>query len=193
MGSEMIDVFSSRIITVQMKTAFMGARLNVMTHALCADEGPLPQGYTNAYTKIYNGSKDVALVMRNSTMYPQTLKKKVPVVRMVTANWVLEQQMWPSMIDMLDETQGIQPQKVTIEQRWRKLFEELELASWSLELAESSHMLLAEYHDIFSSEPCELSCTHLTEHVIKVTDDTPFKEQSRQIPLPLVEEVHAHL
>ena len=31
------------------------------------------------------------------------------------------------------------------------------------------------------------------EHTIKVTDDTPFKEQFRWIPLPLVEEVQNHL
>ena len=31
------------------------------------------------------------------------------------------------------------------------------------------------------------------EHMIKVTDDTPFKEQFRWIPLPLVEEVWNHL
>ena len=35
----------------------------------------------------------------------------------------------------------------------------------------------------------ELGCTHSTEHTIKVTGDTPFKEQFRWIPLPLVEEV----
>ena len=33
----------------------------------------------------------------------------------------------------------------------------------------------------------------LTKHIIKVTDDTPFKEWFRWIPLPLVEEVHNHL
>ena len=31
------------------------------------------------------------------------------------------------------------------------------------------------------------------EHVIRVMDNAPFKEQFRQIPPPLVEEVHAHL
>ena len=50
-----------------------------------------------------------------------------------------------------------------------------------------------EYHDDFSLEPGKLGCTHSTGHIIKVTDDTPFKEQFRQIPLPLVEEVHNHL
>ena len=45
----------------------------------------------------------------------------------------------------------------------------------------------------FSLEPAELGCTHSTEHMIKVTDDTPFMEQFRWIPLPLVEEVWNHL
>ena len=39
----------------------------------------------------------------------------------------------------------------------------------------------------------ELGCTHSTEHTIRVTDDTPFKEQFRQIPPPLVKEVWSHL
>ena len=34
---------------------------------------------------------------------------------------------------------------------------------------------------------------HSTEHVIKVTDNTLFKEQFRWIPPPLVEEVCTHL
>ena len=44
--SEMIDAFSSRITHTRAKTAFTGVRLNVMTQALHADEGPLPQGLT---------------------------------------------------------------------------------------------------------------------------------------------------
>ena len=41
-----IDAFSSRIVHMRVKTTFTGAKLNVMTQALCADEGPLPQGLT---------------------------------------------------------------------------------------------------------------------------------------------------
>ena len=56
--------------------------LNVMTQALCTEDGSLPQGLTiqNAYTKMPNGSKNVAIVVRNSMAYPQTLRKKTPVV-----------------------------------------------------------------------------------------------------------------
>ena len=77
---------------------------------------------------------------------------------------------------------------MTVRQKQGKLFEELDLSgldSWPPELADTAHQLLAEYHNVFSLGPVELGCTHSTEHTIKVTDDTPFKEQFRQIPLPL--------
>ena len=77
-----------------------------------------------------------------------------------------------------------------------KLFEELDLSgleSWPPELAVAAQSLLAKYHNIFSLEPSELGCTHSTKHVIRVTDDTPFKEWFRWIPPPLIQEVHMHL
>ena len=83
-----------------------------------------------------------------------------------------------------------------IRQRQGRLFDELDLSgldSWAPELADKAHWLLAEYHDIFSLDLAELGCTHLTEHTIKVTDDTPFKEQFWQIPPLMVEEVMNHL
>ena len=66
-----------------------------------------------------------------------------------------------------------------IRQRHGKLFDELDLSSldlWDPELTDKACWLLAKYHDIFSLDLAELRCTHLTEHTIKVTDDTPFKE-----------------
>ena len=50
------------------------------------------------------------------------------------------------------------------------------MESWLPKLAASTQSLLAEYHDVFAQEPSELGCTHSTEHVIKVTNDTSFKE-----------------
>ena len=66
-----------------------------MTQALCAEEGALSQGLTilNAYTMMCNHSKSVAIMVRNGTAYPQTLKKKIPVARVVAANLVPELQM----------------------------------------------------------------------------------------------------
>ena len=64
-GSKMIDTFLSSFIHAWMKNGFTGARLNVMTHTLCADQGLLPQGLTiqNTYTEISNGSKNVSIVV----------------------------------------------------------------------------------------------------------------------------------
>ena len=69
--------------------------------------------------------------------------------------------------------------KLTVKQRQEKLFEELDLSgleSWPPKVAASIWSLLDKYHDVFSLEPSKLGCIHSTEHVIKVTDDTPFKE-----------------
>ena len=86
-----------------------------------------------------------------------------------------------------DRPQDPHPPSLTMRPRQGKLFEELDLSGlnlWPPELAEATHCLLVEYHDVFSLEPMELDCTHSTEHTIKVTDDTPFKEQFKQIPHP---------
>ena len=86
--------------------------------------------------------------------------------------------------------------KLMIRQRHGKLFNELDLNSldsWAPELADKACRLLAEYHDVFSLDQVELGCTHSTEHTIKVTDDTPLKEQFRWIPPLMVEEVRNHL
>ena len=83
-----------------------------------------------------------------------------------------------------------------IRQRRGRLFDKLDLSSldlWAPELANKACWPLAEYHDIFLLDPVELGCTHTMEHSIKVTDDTPFKEQFRWIPPPMVEEVRNHL
>ena len=85
---------------------------------------------------------------------------------------------------------------LTVRQRHGKLFDELDLSGldlWAPELADAPHQLLAKYHDVFSLDPAEFGCTHSTEHIIKATDDTPCKEQFRQIPPPMVDEVRNHL
>ena len=72
--------------------------------------------------------------------------------------------------------------KLIMKQRQKKLSKELDLSgfkSWPPKLADSACSLLAEYHDVFSLEPSKLGCTPSTEHVIKVTDNTLFKEQFR--------------
>ena len=75
--------------------------------------------------------------------------------------------------------------KMTVEQ-WREaLYEQLDLSSldsWTPKSRVVTHSLLAEYHNIFSLNSCELGCMDLAWHVIMVMDDEPFKERFRQIP-----------
>ena len=103
----------------------------------------------------------------------------------------------PGSLQVQDEVcPDPQTLKLTIRQRHGRLFDELDLSSldlWAPELADKAHQLLAKYHNVFSLDLVELGCTHLTQHAIKLTDDTPFKEQFRQIPPPMVEEVRDHL
>ena len=116
----------------------------------------------------------------------QTLRKKttgghgavaaLPVAKPPEEEQLLEGLMSPMNLIPLDGP---------LRQRNGKLFDELDLSgldSWAPELTDTAHQLLAKYHDMFSLDPVELGCTHSMEHTIKVMDDTPFKEQFRQIP-----------
>ena len=155
-----------------------------MTQVLQIADGSLPQGLTiqNAYTELQRGSKNVVVVIRNNTAYPQTLWKKAPVARALTATTVPEIPPEIGVQEGEDGPQDSHSPNLTTRQRQGKLFLELdlgELNSWLPELTEDACWLLAKYHNVFSLEPVELDCTHLTEHMIRVTDDAPFKEQSR--------------
>ena len=107
--TEMIDTFLSCIIHVRVRTAYTGTGLNVMTQALCVEDGLLPQGLTIqiAYTEMCSGSKNVTIVVRNSMVYPQNLRKKIPVARAVVGTWVPDPPMQTSVVEVLDEAQDL--------------------------------------------------------------------------------------
>ena len=193
-----IDAFSSHVIITKAGIAHINERINVMTQALCIPDGSLSQGLMvqNAYTELRKGNNNVAVVVKNSMAYPQTLRRKTPVVRAAVVTQVPEPPVQTGLTGVLGEDHNHQMPKLTVKQRQEKLFEELYLSgleSWPPKLVASAQSLLAKYHNVFSLEPSKLGCTHSTEHVIKVTNDTPFKEWFRQIPLPLIEEVHKNL
>ena len=189
---ETLEPFSSHVIPVKMTEVHMGEHLNMMVHALYDQDGTLLPGLTmqNTYTELRKGSKKVVVVVQNHTTYPQTLQKKMPVVRMIPVQ-LLAKAPKPGSLPVPDEACSDLPTpKLMIRQRCGKLFDELDLSgldSWAPESADKACQLLAKYHDVFLSDPAELGCTHSTEHTIKVTDDTPFKEHFRRIPPPMVE------
>ena len=178
---ETLEPFSSHVIPMKMMEAYLGEHLNVMVQALHAQDGTLPPGITvqNMYTELRKGSKKVVVVVQNNTAYPQTLWKKTPVARAMAMQLVPNIPK-PGSLQVQDEVYpDPQTPKLTIRQRHGKLFDELDLSGldlWAPELADKACQLLAKYHDVFSLDPAELGCTHSTEHTIKVTDDTPFKE-----------------
>ena len=121
--TETTNAFSSHILCVKMGPAHTGVGLNVMTQAICAEDGSLPQGLTiqNAYTELCNGSKNVPMVVTFSMAHPQTLRKRTSVVRAVAATWVPEPPMQTSKIETLDGAQGLQMPMLTVKQRQKKI------------------------------------------------------------------------
>ena len=196
--AETLEPFSSHVIPMRTMKAYLGEHINIMVQALHAQDGTLLPGLTmqNTYTELRKGSKKAVVVVQNNTAYPQTLQKKTPVARAVSMLPVSETPEPESLQDEDDTCPDLHAPKLMVRQRHGRLLDELDLSgldSWAPKLADAAWWLLAEYHDVFSLDPAELGCTHSTEHTIKVTDDTPFKEQFRWIPLPMVEEVRNHL
>ena len=119
------------------------------------------------------------MVVRNNTAYSQTLQKKTLVARVTATLPVPKHPEGKQLLEGADMSCDSHTPRLTVRQRHGKLFDELDLSgldSWAPELTDAAHWLLAEYHDMFPLDPAELGCTHSTEHAIKVTDDTPFKE-----------------
>ena len=159
----------------------MGECINIMVQALQTEDGSLLQclAVQNTYTELRQGSKKAVMMVRNNMAYLLTLWKKTPVAKVVAALPVPKPHEGEQLLEGADESCDSHTPRLTVRQRHGKLFDELDLSgldAWAPELVDSASQLLAKYHDVFLLDPAELGCTHSTEHTIKVTDDTPFKE-----------------
>ena len=195
---ETIEPFSSHIVPVKTGRAHVGECINVMVQALWTQDGSLLQGLTvqNTYTELRKGSKKAVVVVWNYTAYQQTLQKKTPIARVVAASPVPGLPKDEQVKEGADKSHDSHTPRLTARQRHGKSFNGLDLNGldlWTPELEYTAHWLLAKYHDMFSLDPVELGCTHSTENIIKVTDDTLFKEWFRQSPPPMVEEIRIDL
>ena len=179
--AEMLEPFSSHVVPVRRTSTYLGEHHNIMVQALYVQDGTLPQGLTvqNTYTELRKGSKKAVVVVWNNTTYPQTLRKNTSVVRAISVLPVPEPPKPKNLQEEDDTHPDLHTPKLMIRQRCGKLFDGLDLSRldlWAPDLVDEACQLLAEYYDVFSLDPTELGCTHSTEHTIKVTDDTPFKE-----------------
>ena len=102
------DAFSSHVIHARMRTTYTGEGINVMTHALCTEDESLPQGLMvqNIYSELCSGSKNVAAVVRNSMAYPQTLRKKTPLVGAVAVTWLPDPPVPTGLTEASEEAHG---------------------------------------------------------------------------------------
>ena len=82
---ETLEPFSSHVIPIKMMEIHTGKCINVMVQVLHNQDDTLLPGLTvqNMYTKLRKGSKKAVVVVQNHTAYPQTLWKKMPVVRVI--------------------------------------------------------------------------------------------------------------
>ena len=128
--AETTDAFSSQVIHAETKTAHRGEGINMMTQALCIEDRSLPQGLMvqNAYTELCGGSKNITVVVRNSTTYPQTLRKKTPVARAVAVTQIPELPVQIGLTEASEKGHGHQMPKLTVKQQQEKLFKDLELS-----------------------------------------------------------------
>ena len=100
------------------------------------------------------------MVVWNNTAYPQTLWKKIAVARVVVASLVPEPPKGKKLEENAGRFHGSPAPELTVRQRCGKLFDQLDLSgleSWTPELLDAAHQLLAEYHDMSLFDPAKLS------------------------------------
>ena len=175
---ETIEAFSSHVVQVRVERAHTGGHINILIQALQTGDGSLLLGLTiqSTYMELRQGSKNAVMVVRNSTAYPL---KENPSGQSTGSNPCAGTTDGSPVAGGGNKPKNPHTPKLTVRQRHGKLFDELDLSgldSLPPELVDNACQLLAEYHDMFSLDPTELGCTHSTEHKIKETDDTVFKE-----------------
>ena len=114
---------------------------------------------------------------------PIFLKNGVQVAWVVLASPVPHVELSTEMEAALGMETVQKPMSVTTQQE--KLLEKLNLdglSNWTPQNTAAAEDLILAFHDIFTLEGNELSCTSAIEHEICFTDSEPFKEQFRYIP-----------
>ena len=178
---------------------FLGSNMHLMTQSLEGGDMPcFSHGLSvmNTYTKMTTRSKQVSVMVNNLAATLITIAKGVKVVQVVATNVVLKVEVVPGALEKLNEIQGIQQTRMSVEWMKEMLFQQLELSGlegWSDKNQAATTVPVTQYHDIFSLELGELGCTDLAKHEIRVIDDEPFKKRFWGISLPMVDEVHAHM
>ena len=134
------------------------------------------------YSYMRPGSKRASVTLRNLSEKTQTLQKGTVVACVQAAN-LIPPKLAPRVTNVNNnndkESQDPSPERI------EKLFSKLDL-SGAEEWEETDRLKLKElfvkFHHIFALEDMELGKTDMVKHVIRLDDQTPFKERYRRIP-----------
>ena len=98
----------------------------------------------NTYTELRKGSKKAVVVVWNNTPYPQTLKKKTPMARVVATSPVPKSPKGEQLQERAGKSHDSYTPRLRVRQRHGKLFDELDLSSldsWTPELVDAACQL----------------------------------------------------
>ena len=178
-------------------------RMNVMVNDLGGRRSYKDIAVVSQLQILKPGSDRISIVLRNLTSRTLKLKKGINVAH-VEASQVV-----PLFDEPLEKgkvceevTENInresQSEDLTKKRgkRMSKILEKIDLTgieSWTEQQQYSVKKLLEEYQHLFALNLKELGKTSLVQHEIKLSNNTPFKERYRRIPLHQYEEVRKHL
>ena len=145
------------------------------------------------YSYMRPGSKRASVTLRNLSEKTQTLQKGTVVACVQAAN-LIPPKLAPRVTNVNNnndkESQDPSPERI------EKLFSKLDLSGVE-EWEETDRLKLKElfvkFHHIFALEDMELGKTDMVKHVIRLDDQTPFRERYRRIPPHQYYEVKKHL
>ena len=193
------DVKLTRKITIPpLETINVSGMTNINKHTKRVNIITEPRKDEDLFTvPCYNymrpGSKRASVTLRNLSEKTQTLQKGTVVACVQAAN-LIPPKLAPRVTNVNNnndkESQDPSPERI------EKLFSKLDL-SGAEEWEETDRLKLKElfvkFHHIFTLEDMELGKTDMVKHVIRLDDQTPFRERYRRIPPHQYYEVKKHL
>ena len=138
-------------------------------------------------------SNKILVVLRNLSCRTLKVRKGMKIAQVEASNIV------PTMVkqrlskNVLEKEAGNVPKSTLLEnvpkakeKRIEKILGSLDLQgieSWNGQQQQSARSLIREYQHLFASTLNELGKTSLVQHDIRLSDETPFKENIKEYPL----------
>ncbi|XP_029104416.1 uncharacterized protein LOC114909432 [Scleropages formosus] len=146
------------------------------------EEGPFPEGLLVMPVVEEPGTvqcRHLAVTLRNVSQQPVTLKRGMPIAHLfpvdVMNKGLGREETMPHMSQLSPSSFNFGDSPVSIE--WK------DRLCWKM----------MERKEVFSCSEFDVGCAKSTQHHIRVTNETPFRERSRRLPPGDLEDVRKHL